>query len=242
MLDGGHFSEALDVALPLVTVVRSYQYPPVQAEALLLLGEAYVKSGEMALAQDAYFEAAASAAAANDPELAAESWLALPHLLSKNGETEDAIRMLRFAKTYVEQLPEGHRLRAEFHRANGAVLTASGQVKEGIIEYRLAVSMIRKLGDRDLSRYLGDLSWALVADFQLDEASMLAQEAGNIALKMYGNQHPKYSDSLSELARIQSKKGNYAEAARLIREALNIVGPGKSWHSFSTLPRHRSRS
>ncbi len=51
----------------------------------------------MTLAQDTYVEAAAIAAAANDPELAAESWLALPHLLSKHGETEDAMRMLRFA-------------------------------------------------------------------------------------------------------------------------------------------------
>ena len=160
MLDGGHFSKALEVALPLVNRVRSYQYPPVQAEALLLLGEAYVKSGDMTLAQDTYFEAAASAAAANDPELAAESWLALPHLLSKNGETEDAMRMLRLAKSYVEQLPESHRLRAEFHRANGAALITSGQVKEGIVEHRLAVSMIRKLDNPDLPKYLGDLSWS----------------------------------------------------------------------------------
>jgi len=223
LLDDSRVEAAVDSATSLVRSAGTFDYPPLTAEALLLLGNAYRESGDLTAAQDAYFDAAANAAATNDPELAAEAWLALPYLLASSGETRDALRMLRFAETYVSQLPDEHPLRARYHNALGVTLTWSGRQADGVAELRRAVDLQRPAGGVALPEYLGDLVWGLRTQHRLAEAGSLAAEAAEVTASMFGEVHPATSRALADLAEIEAGTGKHEDARRLLGEAIAIA-------------------
>jgi len=223
LLDASHVDAAVNSATSLVRSADAFAYPPLEAEARMLLGNAYRESGDLTAAQDAYFDAAANAAAANDPELAAEAWLALPYLLASSGETQDAFRMLRFAQGYIARLSEGHPLTARYHNAHGVTLIWSGRQAEGVAELRQAVELQRPLGGAPLPEYLGDLAWGLHKRHEFEEAGSLAAEAAALTASMFGGTHPATSRALTDLAETEAGRGNHAEARRLLDEAIAIA-------------------
>ncbi|MGE0621707.1 MAG: tetratricopeptide repeat protein [Pseudomonadales bacterium] len=223
LLDGSEVDAAMDSAISLARSAESFAYPPLTAEALMLLGNAYRESGDLAAAEDAYFDAAASAAAANDAELAAEAWLALPYLLAAAGETQNAARMLRFAQTYVAKLPEAHPLVARYHNAMGVMLTRSGRASEGVTELRTAVDLQRPLGGAALTEYLSDLAWCLRLGHEFEEAGVLAAEVATLTAGMFGEIHPATSRALADLAEIEAGQGNNTEAVRLYERAIAVA-------------------
>jgi len=222
-LAAGRLAAARDAAEHLVGDANLTRYPPLQAAALLLRADAERDMDEFDRARDTYFEAAAKAVLARDPEAAAAAWLGLPLALARGAaEFEEALRLARLAESYLTQLDPAHPLVAYFHFTVGTVHVLAGAFANGITELRRSVALARDHGDAQLAEYIGGLSWALTSVNETTEARALANESVELTGRLFGTRHPRYAKALSDLSRTEMRLGETADAVRHLQQAVAI--------------------
>ncbi|MCZ6619375.1 MAG: TIR domain-containing protein, partial [Gammaproteobacteria bacterium] len=153
-------------------------YPPIEADALLLLAQSHLAIGEWKTAKNILYQSAARAVVGKEGELAAAAWLELPSILARNqADFREAFNMLQLAESYVASLPETHPLQGRYLSERGQVLSYSGRYEEGIALLGQSVTFARQYDVMHLPGYLHALAWSLVGDFRTEEAIEVSDEA-----------------------------------------------------------------
>jgi len=224
IVSAGQPDAARPVARALNRRTEKLDYPPVTAEAQLLLGIVEGELGHVDAAKKSIYSAASEAARAKDPELVAGAWLALQPILTEyEAEYDDALNMVNVAEAYVTQLDDFHPLRANFHNARGRVLIVTGELDQGERDMQQALAIARQADLPDTGKYITDHAYALMRLHRLDEARVLAVEALERIDADFGPFHPRYAAALEALSRIEAEAGNLAEAAELQQHAVEIT-------------------
>jgi len=207
-----------------VALARQYEFPPLEAEALLLRSSVELQSGRSAAAKEALYAAAAKAVQARDNELIARAWIALAMLLVENeADPEEAQDVLQLAQSYIAQLPARHPLEARFHDARARALATVGSYQQVLKDEQVAVDISRSGNDPALPVYLARLANMLGHMHRLDEAQAVANEAIVMADEIFGRQHPSYAAALVAAAGVATLRGKHGEALRLREQVLQIT-------------------
>jgi tetratricopeptide (TPR) repeat protein len=223
-LAAGKLEQVRGVVDGYVAATQDHEFPPLQAEALLLKSAVEHQSGRGATAKEAMYAAAAEAVLARENELVARAWIALSVLLVENeGDAGEAMDVLQLAQSYIAQLPMGHPLEARFHDARARALALVGNDELVVKNLRVAVDISRAADHPALVVYLGRLSRALGHLYQLDEAQAVATEAIARAETTFGRNHPNYASALVGAAGVATLRGNHDEALRLRELVVGII-------------------
>ena len=198
-------------------------YPPVQAEALVLLGRTQALDGDKDAAQSTFVRAASVAVTANDSALAAEAWLGIPPLVleTPNG-TSQALDMLGLAKAYVEMLPLESPLRARYHALLGRSLILEGKIEPGVGELNRAIELARTYDDPNLPRYLHRLARTHALHLEHAAALPLALEAIALSRSYFGEAHPAYARALQTYGGMHIDIGDTETAIANIEKGLHV--------------------
>jgi len=203
--------------------IQHVEYPPLQADALVLLGRALALDADVVAAESTFVQAASRAVAANDDELAAEAWLGIPELVMERiGGTARARDVLTLARAYVDKLPGNHPLRALYHESRGRVLLLEGDVAGSVEALEQAIALARANDDLRLPTYLERLARIHAGHLQLDSALPLAEEAMELAGRYFGTMHPEYAKALHTYGGIHIDMGDTDTAITYIGQALAI--------------------
>ncbi len=223
LVDSSVALPALELAESTWQMLQDVDYPPVQAEALLLLGRAQLLGGHRAAAQSTFTQAASRAVTANDNTLAAEAWLSIPELVRERVHgAADARDMLALAKAYVERLPEDHPLWASYHANLGEVLVIQGEIEEGLAQLKQAVALARTGSDTKLPTYLNRLARIHAQHLEFESALPLIEESIELSSQYFGATHPAYAAGLQTLGGMYIDSGDPQKAIGYIEESLKI--------------------
>ncbi len=223
-LRAGHVEQALAQAGEHVTQAERIRFPPLEANALILLADAYRSAARPREAEETYLRAAAKSVQARDPELAAYAWLRLPQIgVRLNKGVSHAEQQLTMAASYVEQLPPESQFRGWLLRQRGMLLVQSGDHDDGVRLLRDAVEFARTNDLQALPEYLDDLSWGLLGMYRLEEAETVSEESLVLMRDKYGADHPLYAGALRQRSRIASRRGDDAAAIDLLEAAMAII-------------------
>jgi tetratricopeptide (TPR) repeat protein len=122
----------------------------------------------------------------------------------------------------------------------GRLLTFLGQDKTAVNAYRKA-SDLEFPGDRQATRdrltYLVNLGQTLEWLGRLDEAEEVLRRALEGRRELYGKDHSGYAFGLESLAGLLARKGNAAEALKLISAAIRVFWKNQHTHVASALVR-----
>ena len=136
----------LDRALPLETAIvadAAKVWPPVHAEALLLLGATRAEANDEKAAVATLHEAAAEAEAAHDDHLAALSWLQLGSSAYDRGDADGALEYSTYAQAAADRLGDPSELEARIDYLRGISLVELGRTSEAEPLLRRAVDIAR---------------------------------------------------------------------------------------------------
>ena len=196
-LAAGGLEQVRDVVDGYLTAARDHDFPPLEAEALLLKGNVELQSGRRTAAAETLDAAAAAAVRASDNELVARVWITLSNLLvDKQGDATAAMNALQRTQSYIAQLPAGHPLEARFYGARARALRLADRHELVVKNLGVAVDISRAADHPALASYLNRLSAALGALNRLDEAQAVAAEAMAEAELAFGRHHPNYAAAL----------------------------------------------
>ncbi len=219
-LRSGHTQPALEQAGIHVEDARYFDFPPLEADALMLMADAQRSAALIKEASATYHRAAAKAVVARDPELAAYAWLHLARLGARYADKGTTEQRLEMATSYIEQLPATSRLQGALLKERGTHVGRSGDSQTAMELLGDAVRFARE-HDRDaLPVYLMDLSWVLVGAYALEEAESASREALSLVQAAYGPDHPLYASALRQQSRVASRRGDDARAIDLLEQSL----------------------
>jgi len=117
--------------------------------------------------------------------------------------------------------------------AMGALASAQQREDDAIALYQQALALCAELDARDdvCARSRNNLGQVFYRANRLDEAEAAMREALAERRRLFGNDHPTVAYSLSTLSNVATRRGDYAGAQTLSREALDLlerIGHGRS--------------
>jgi len=199
--------DRLNEALPILTVVASArassgtmtaEFAHLRCAANELLGELYLKRGDIAEAKSAY------ESALDDHPHSAAAHQGLGELLAGTGRLGEAAKQFRAAIASQPDL-------APAHYNLGVMLAAQGRADEAMEQYRQALAL-----EPDDAQTHNNLGFLLSARGQLDEAAKHFRQAIRI--------DPQFPHAHFNLGRILQARGQLEEAATQFRAAARLDG------------------
>src|SRR5262249_56934187 len=122
LMDTGKYARGLEMAKQLASVVGETSYKPVEAEALLMLGELLHLTGKKKEAQEILPLAATRADAVGDDRRRARALLYWAFLVGyEESRTKDGLRLAKDAGAVVERLNNPPELDSELQRVEGSI-------------------------------------------------------------------------------------------------------------------------
>jgi tetratricopeptide (TPR) repeat protein len=193
------------------------------ALALRAQGRAALELGRLDEATRVLREAVREAAAAGEPEAAAEARVSLAYALSERGRTGDALRELDRAALVLRGAPAATML-----MQRGLVLWRCGRTDEALDEYRRALRTLRRGPDRLMEARLYN-NRSLV---YIDRGELVAAEADLhrfVALCRELGQHALAADGETNLGFLNLRRGDvpaalaYLDSAEATYRAQDVV-------------------
>jgi serine/threonine protein kinase/tetratricopeptide (TPR) repeat protein len=201
-------------------------YPPIQAEALVLLGELQTDNDEYAEAEASLREAFFLARAADHHEASYRAAIQLVFAVGTGlARHDDGHEWGRHAQAELAQgaPPEEQ---ARLLSALGNVYYGEGKFAEATENYRRSIALREQvLGPEhpDVARVLNNLGIALRDQNQYREAAVQLERAVAILEKALGPEHPAVGGALGNLGIMFAEQGQSEQAAVHYRRALAIL-------------------
>lgn len=199
-------------------------YPPLEAEILIVRGNAEARSGAAETARSTLYDATSKAVLSRDNELIARTWLALAQLMVDfRDRIDEAFDVLQVTQSYMTRLPEDDPLQASFHHLRGTALSRASRLDEALEDLTRAVELGRAVDSPELPDFILARTLALVSNHQVEQARQLSAEALALTRTTLGEDHPKYADALIKAARAETWLGNTAQALAYLEDAVRIM-------------------
>jgi tetratricopeptide (TPR) repeat protein/tRNA A-37 threonylcarbamoyl transferase component Bud32 len=223
--EAAKYSDGLAIARLISAEARTLGYAPIEAEALLRLGELEWSSGSYQEAETTLFSAAARAMAGRDDAIAASVWTHLTHLVGwEEARPDDALRWAQFAEAAVSRAGT-EELRAKLYVARSSVLLGQRRYEEALDQDRRALAIRqRTLGSEhpEIAQTLGAIGLALNDLGRTEEALATDRQSLAIFERMLGPEHPDVAKALNNLGAALNDQGRYEEALPQFQRALQI--------------------
>ncbi|WP_375769449.1 tetratricopeptide repeat protein [Archangium gephyra] len=233
----GQFPAGLAVAAPVANEARALGYRPLEAEALLELGQQQAGFGNPE-AEHTLKEAMWTADEVRLDEVRAEAQVALTQLMAYDtARVREGHDWFRQARALLVRTRRQGRLLAELESAHGLVYAAEGNAGAAETSQRNALAALEKVAPREspeMAMVLRRLGNTLSAQGRHEEALAAYQHAHAAFRKALGAGHPRVGSSLVNLGTALSALGRHAEALEPLREGVEIV-------ERSLSPRHAFR-
>ncbi|WPB77076.1 serine/threonine-protein kinase [Archangium violaceum] len=234
----GQFPAGLTVAAPVATEARTLGYHPLEAEALLELGQLQAGFGNSE-AERTLKEAMWRADEVRLDEVRAEALVALTQLVAYDvARVQDGHDWYRQARALMVRTKREGRLLAGLESAHGLVYAAQGDAGAAETSHRNALAALRTVSPPDspeVAMVLRRLGNTLGTQGRHTEALEVYQSAYAAFRKALGAEHPRVGSSMVSLGTTLSALGRHAEALEPLRQGVAIVDRSLS-------PRHAFRA
>jgi tetratricopeptide (TPR) repeat protein len=220
------YRELLPLAKDAASMAKDLGYAPAQAEALLAVGDAQEKAGELEAAEQTLHEALWAAQSARADELVAQAAGTLVLVVGhRQARFQEAQRWSRFAQAALGRAGENPRIQARLHNYLGAALEVAGRYDEAISQHRQALALQEStLGTEhvEVGRTLNRLGIAEWRAGRHEQALTAYGRARALWEKIEGPDHADVGAALHNLGLVLVRLGRYAEAREHYRQALKI--------------------
>lgn len=232
-LDTGRYQDALRQATEAVTASKALAYPPMYAEALLLLGRLQEHTGELNAAEQTLLEAISAAEAGRHDAVTAE---AATHLMLVLGARQtrygEAHAWGKLASGAISRLGNSPTVLARLFQAEGLIAYAEGKLDQAIDFHQRAVALLEKHEPNSLT--LAEALNSLGAAYRGGRDSIRALEAYQRALVIFSKRAGEGSDLTASaqngLANAYMLEGRFDDALVLYKMAVatfeKVLGPG----------------
>jgi len=191
--DAGKYKDVATSAAPLVERARAAAYPPVLAEALLVLGEAQDRLGKKGDAAATLREAVFAAEAGRIEDVKVHALVSLVAVLADQRKFDDAHTMSSLAGAASSRLSDPDAFRADLLSANAWVLCRDGKYDESAAEFHKAITVAERNADAKpvrLARMYSRAGGMLGDAGHFDEALDLLGRADATFVRFLGKDHP----------------------------------------------------
>jgi len=220
----GDYAGAHAIAAGAADDAAKLAYPPLEAEALFLLGDVQDDQGDYKTSEQTMVRAASAAIAGHHDEMLARSLTALI--------AEVGLRQARFGEAHAwASLAEAAAergnafVRGEMHRNLGRLLYREGKFAEARAQTEACLAVWRPaLGDDALAIAgpLTDLGNAYYAEGDYAGAARTYEQSIAVLEKSVGAHSPLLGPNLNNLGDVDSHLGQYDRADAAIRRALDV--------------------
>ncbi|HYO51239.1 serine/threonine-protein kinase [Archangium sp.] len=222
----GQYAAGLAVAASVAAEARPLGYRPLEAEALLELGQQQAGFGNRE-AEHTLKEAMWTADEVRLDELRAEALVALTqHVAHDAARVRDGHDWFRQARALLVRTRRQGRLLAELESAHGLVFAAQGDAGAAESSQRNALVALEKVSSPEspeMALVLSRLGNTLGAQGRHAEALAVYQRAHATFHKALGAEHPRAGTSLVNMGTTLSALGRHAEALEPLRQGVAIV-------------------
>ncbi|PTL75497.1 serine/threonine-protein kinase [Vitiosangium sp. GDMCC 1.1324] len=222
----GQYAAGLAVTAPVAAEARVLGYRPLEAEALLELGQQQAGFG-LPEAEHTLKEAAWTADEVRLDEVRAEALVALTQRVAYDAaRVKDGHDWFQQARALLVRTRRHGRILAELESAHGLVYAAQGDAAAAESSQRNALVALEKVStpeSPEMAVVLRRLGNALAAQGRHEEALAVYQRAHAAFRKSLGAEHPRVGSSLVNIGTTLSALGRNAEALAPLREGVGIV-------------------
>jgi tetratricopeptide (TPR) repeat protein len=215
LYDAGQYARGVALLLPLTQEARASGYPPLEAEAFLLLARLQEKTSDYPAAEQSAHAAAWAAEATGWTEQVAEAWMLLVNLMARDGRLDEGERWIGYARAAVKGLPASPLREADLEQVLATFYEQAGRYAEAVDHGTRALALVEgALGPEDqrvaevADRVALSNSWL----GRQEVALALSQRALEILQKHLGREHPEVARVLSDLATIEEEMGRFEDA------------------------------
>jgi len=223
----GRTAQALEKAEAIATRAKGLGYRPLEAEALLVLGDLKDRSGDTATAIKLLEQAVLAADAGNHRLVAAEAWSTIAWLEGYVERHFDRAQWaVQMAAAAIEGVGGNDELAMQLLNYEGLILETKKQFEPAKAKYLAALAAREKKGDRD--------SWKVA--MVLNDLGSVERKLGNLAAarghheralairkRVFGEQHPYVFSSLNNLGAVAWSQNDYHAAEDYFRKALAVA-------------------
>ncbi|MEJ7603225.1 MAG: serine/threonine-protein kinase [Kofleriaceae bacterium] len=235
----GRIDAAREQAEIVVARAAALEYRPLEAKALLVLGDLKDRSGDSAAAIKILERAVIAADASNHRLVAAEGWSNLAWILGYGEhEFERAQLAVQMASARIESLGGHPELSAQLANYEGLILETKGQLAPARDRYLASLAMFDRMGERDgwrASMILNDLGAIERKLGSFTVARQHQERSLAIRIRVFGEHHPYVFSSFVNLGNIAWSQQDFPEAERLFKRAMSVAE-----HVFP--PKHPQRA
>jgi tetratricopeptide (TPR) repeat protein len=222
----GKFDPAIEKAEGAYRVAKELHYRPLEAEALLLLGDLKDRKGDSATAIKLLEQAAIAATASNHRFAAAEAWSNLAWVVGYGERNFDrGMFAVQQAAAALEGLSASPELSAQLTNYEALILETKGKFADARPKYLAALAAYEKIEPDSwkTSILYNDFGGLERKMGNLDAARDLHSRALAIRTRLFGEAHPFVFSSLNNLGTVAFSKGDLPEAERYFEKAKAVA-------------------
>ena len=223
----GQVGPALEKTEGIIGRARALNYRPLDAEALLVLGDLKDRSGDTAAAIELLEQAVVAADAGNHRLIAAQAWSALAWLHGYvERQFERAEFALRMAAAAIESFGGHAELTAQLTNYEALILSTKGQLEPAKAKYLEALAARERMNQADswqMSLVLNDLGTVERKLGNFAAARAHHERALAIRRTMFGELHPYVFSSLLNLGNVAWSEDDYPQAEARFRAAIAVA-------------------
>jgi serine/threonine-protein kinase len=221
--ESGHYQEGVDKAGAMIEAAQSAGYAPLEAEALHRQAKLLFAASDPQRSRTAAVHAVAAAMRGRRDDLAARSASWLVFLLGWSRQTDAAMEWAETAEAEIARAGNDPRLRIELLMNRGAAWFKAERHQKALEDHLAARAQLGQQASPD-PVLMAEVTNRIASDYfgMSHYAEALAQYrlALDLATRTYGENHPKATNALANLANLLGAMGDYDEALELSREAL----------------------
>ncbi len=222
----GKYPRSAEAIRPAVESARAMKDRSLEAEALLLLGQALDRSGDPKSAEAALLESALAAEAGRNDEVAVRAFSRLVSVVGYTQARHETARLYaRVAQAALERHGKSDELEAELHTDLGHLALAEGRYADARRELEAALELRSSaLGEQhpEVAMAHNNLGVALAKMGRLEESIEHYERALALHQKTLGPDHPMVATSMNNRGVIYSRLGRLTEALDRYQAALRI--------------------
>jgi tetratricopeptide (TPR) repeat protein len=212
------YGEAAVVAEQVKREAERLGYVPLQAEALLLLGQVQARPGTPSEAEAALFDAIRRGFAGDERRLVIEAAIRLADFIAwgRNERFEEALRWLAIAEAGLDRLGERGELRARCLSTRGAVLASQLRYVDAIESNRRAVEIFERISPDSIDAAIAynSLAFTAMAQGLHQEAFDALEKAARIYDARLGKKHDRTIGTRANTGTVLLWLGRADERAR----------------------------
>lgn len=222
----GQYQPVLKEALLLASESAKLDYPPLQAEAELLLGDFQQAVGELADAESSFYRALWAGESGKQDRIVVQAWTRLAYLVGYHQDrAAESRQMVQHAEAKLRRLGGSDIEKATLESMAGNIAFKSGLYDEALRRFAISRPLFEASFGPDsleVAEVLQRTSFALEPSAQWEEAIAMERRGLDIFIRRLGLEHPEVAAGRLRLGEHLMLNEYYTKALVEVREALRI--------------------